>query len=102
MFEHLVEIRAGRYSEGQLRTLQRRLKRWRAQEGPPKAVFFAQEHRPGEAAQTDFTSANELEITIGGEPFEHMFCHVVLPYSNWEWVKSQFLCNSIFGNGKLL
>jgi hypothetical protein len=85
LFEHLGELHPGRYSEGQLRTLQRRLKRWRAQEGPPKEVFFAQEHRPGEAAQTDFTSANELGVTIGGELFEHMLCHVVLPYSNWQW-----------------
>ncbi len=25
-------------------------------------------------------------MTIGGEPFVHMLCHVVLPYSNWGWV----------------
>lgn len=75
----------GRYQEGQVRTFQRLVKRWRATEGPPKEVFFAQEHRPGEAMQTDFTSGNELGITIGGEPFEHLLCHVVLPYSNWEW-----------------
>jgi transposase InsO family protein len=85
LFEHLMETREGRYEPGHLRTLQRRIKQWRAQEGPPKEVFFAQEHRPGEAMQTDFTWANELGITIGGEPFEHMLCHPVLPYSNWQW-----------------
>ncbi|MCP4203413.1 MAG: transposase family protein, partial [bacterium] len=42
-------------------------------------------HRPGEAMQTDFTWATELEITIAGEPFVHLLCHSVLPYSNWEW-----------------
>jgi hypothetical protein len=26
-----------------------------------------------------------LAITIGGEPFPHQLCHVVLPYSNWSW-----------------
>ncbi len=86
LFEHLMETREGRYQPGQLRTLQRRIKQWRAQEGPPKGVFFAQEHRPGEAMQTDFTWANTLEITICGERFDHMLCHPVLPYSNWEWV----------------
>lgn len=86
LFEHLQEVYPGRYEEGQLRTLQRRLKRWRAQEGPPKEVFFSQAHRPGEAAQTDFTSGNKLGITISGEPFEHLLCNVVLPYSNWQWV----------------
>jgi hypothetical protein len=41
--------------EGQLRTLQRRMKNWRALEGPPREVFFAQEHDPGELCQSDFT-----------------------------------------------
>jgi hypothetical protein len=68
--------------EGELRTLQRWLKRWRAQEGPPKRIFFPQVHRPGEAMQTDFTWASTLGITIGGEPFPHLLCHPVLPYSN--------------------
>lgn len=86
LFEHLAELHPGRYSEGQLRTLQRRIKRWKAQQGPPKQVFFAQEHRPGEALQTDFTSGNRLQVTIRGEPFEHLLCNVVLPYSNWQWV----------------
>lgn len=36
--------------------------------------------------QTDFTWATSLGITIAGEPFPHMLCHPVLPYSNWEWV----------------
>lgn len=86
LFEDLMRRRPEQYEPGQLRTLQRRIKRWRAQEGPPKTVFFPQEHRPGEAMQTDFTWATELGITVGGEPFPHMLCHPVLPYSNWEWV----------------
>jgi len=85
LFEYLTREHRGRYQEGQVRSFQRRVKEWRAQEGPPKEVFFAQEHRPGEAMQTDFTWATELGVTIGGEPFEHMLCHAVLPYSNWEW-----------------
>lgn len=85
LFEHLLVEKPDGYEPGQLRTLQRRVRRWRALEGPPKEVFFAQEHRPGEAMQTDFTWANELGITIEGEPFPHLLCHVVLPYSNWEW-----------------
>jgi hypothetical protein len=86
LFDHLVERTPGRYEEGQVRTLQRKLKRWRAEEGPPKTLFFQQAHRPGEAMQTDFTSGNKLGVTIGGEPFDHLLCHPVLPYSNWESV----------------
>jgi hypothetical protein len=85
LFEDLVERKPGKYTEGQLRTLQRRIKRWRATKGPDKEVFFPQQHRPGEAMQTDFTSGNKLGVTIGGEPFPHLLCHPVLPYSNWEW-----------------
>lgn len=85
LFEHLLETEPGRYEVGQLRTFQRRVQEWRAREGPDKEVYFSQEHRPGEAMQTDFTWATSLGVTIGGEVFEHMLCHVVLPYSNWEW-----------------
>jgi hypothetical protein len=72
------------FSDGQLRTLQRRVRCWRASRGPEKEIMFPQEHRPGEAAQSDFTVMNELGITLGGEPFDHLLYHMVLPYSNWE------------------
>jgi hypothetical protein len=85
LFELLVASKPGKYQPEQLRTLQRRVREWRATEGPDKEVFFAQVHRPGEAMQTDFTNGNELCVTIGGEPLEHLLCHPVLPYSNWEW-----------------
>lgn len=86
LFEDLLDRYPDRYDPGQVRTFQRRLKQWRATEGPDRAVFFPQEHRPGEAMQTDFTWGSKLRVTIGGEAFPHMLCHVVLPYSNWEWV----------------
>jgi transposase InsO family protein len=85
LFEDLMRRSPGRHEPGELRTLQRRIRRWRALEGPPKEVFFSQLHRPGEAMQTDFTWATELGVTIDGEPLVHMLCHPVLPYSNWEW-----------------
>lgn len=85
LFEYLLGQKPGRYDPGQVRTFQRRVKWWRATEGPDKVVFFAQQHRPGEATQTDFTSCNELGITIRSVPFDHMLCHSVLPYSNWQW-----------------
>lgn len=84
ILEHLQSEQPGCYQDGQVRTLQRRIKQWRASEGPPKEVFFPQQHRPGEAMQTDFTTGNRLGISIAGEPFAHLLCHSVLPYSNWE------------------
>ena len=86
LFEQLLRDRPGVYQESQLRTFQRRIKVWQVQFGPDKEVFFPQEHTPGEAMQTDFTWATELGVTIQGEAFAHMLCHVVLPYSNWGWI----------------
>lgn len=85
VFEELLATHPDRYHAGQLRTLQRRVKQWRAEHGPEKELFFPQEHRPGEAMQTDFTSMNLLSITIAGQLYEHLLCHCVLPYSNWSW-----------------
>jgi hypothetical protein len=73
-----------RFADGQLRTLQRKVKHWRATEGPAQEVYFVQEHRAGELCESDFTHLTELDITIGGQPFPHLLYHFVLTYSNWE------------------
>jgi hypothetical protein len=72
-----------RFSDGQLRTLQRRIKQWRASEGPAQEVYFVQEHQAGELCESDFTHMTELGITICGELFPHMLYHFVLTHSNW-------------------
>jgi hypothetical protein len=84
VFEELQRRYPGRFCEGQLRTLQRRMKVWRALEGPPKEVFFPQVHRPGVGCASDFSDLNELGVMIGGALFAHKLYHFVLPYSNWE------------------
>ena len=76
MFELLTTKYPGRYEPGQLRTLQRRVRLWRAAQGPEKEVMLAQQHRPGEAAQTDFTSTTELGMTIAGQLFVHLLVRV--------------------------
>jgi len=78
------------YQESQLRTLQRRIKHWRATEGPAKEIMFEQIHHPGELSQSDFTDMNNLGITIAGEHFKHLVYHFVLTYSNWEHAKICF------------
>ena len=85
LFEELLRRHPDRYQAGQLRTLQRGVKQWRATEGPDQELHLPQEHRPGEAMQTDFTWMNSLAITIAGEAYEHMLCHCALPYSDWSW-----------------
>lgn len=84
LFEHLQRLHPGRFGDGQLRTLQRAVKRWRALQGPPREVFFPQIHPPGELGASDFTSMNSLMVTLAGSPFPHLFYHFVLTSSNWE------------------
>jgi hypothetical protein len=84
IFADLQRRNPGRFADGQLRTLQRRIKVWRASEGPAKEVFFPQLHHPGQLSQSDFTHMNKLGVTIGGRPFDHLIYHFVLTYSNWE------------------
>lgn len=85
VLELLEAKQPGRYNESHLRTLQRRIRRWRAEYGPAREIWFTQAHRPGEAAQTDFTSTAELGVTLAGQLFMHLLCVTVLPYSNWQW-----------------
>jgi hypothetical protein len=84
IFEALQRRHPGRYQDGQLRTLQRRLKSWRATRGPSREVFFPQTYYPGEWSESDFTHMKVLGITINGVAFDHMLYHFVLCYSNWE------------------
>ena len=89
--KELFEYLRGMYGEelgvesSALRTFQRRVLRWRLQHGQDKEVFFEQEHLPGRVMQLDWTNANELGVTIRGRRLEHLLCHSVLTYSNWEW-----------------
>jgi len=84
LLEALQRAHPGVFADGQLRTLQRQVKRWRGLEGPGKEVFFAQVHHPGRLCASDFSHMTKLGVTIGGRSFEHLIYHFVLTYSNWE------------------
>jgi len=84
LFEWLQREYPGRFSDGQIRTLQRRIKLWRATEGPAQEVYFGQQHEPGKLCASDFTHMTKLEITIQGQTLAHLVYHFVLTYSNWE------------------
>lgn len=84
VFTHLQRQYPGEFSDGQLRTFQRRVKNWRALKGPHREVFFPQVHSPGILGQSDFTHMGKLGITIAGQLFDHLIYHFVLTYSNWE------------------
>ncbi|MCP3924321.1 MAG: IS21 family transposase [Desulfobacterales bacterium] len=84
IFEDLQRKNPRKFQDGQLRTLQRRIKFWRATDGPAKEIYFEQEHKPGILCASDFTDMNNLNVTICGQLFKHKLYHFVLTYSNWE------------------
>ena len=90
LFDYLREKYPGRYEDGQLRTLQRRVLLWRAQHGPDQELFFDQVHVPGEALQLDWLDGNRLGVLIGDSRFDHKLCHCACVYSKWEWARVCF------------
>ena len=72
---------------GVRRTLERRVARWRALDGPSRDVMFRQEHPPGRMGLSDFTAMGELGITIAGEPFDHRLYHFRLAFSGFAHVR---------------
>ena len=87
LLEWLEERRPGEFSLGQLRTLQRRVRDWRALHGPEVEIYFEQQAIPGREAQLDFTHASELGVTIAGERFAHLLFELILSHSGWRYVE---------------
>jgi len=84
LFEHFQRQYPGRFEDGQIRTFQRKVKCWRALEGPAQEVYFPQLHYAGDLCESDFTCMNSLGITIQRKRFDHLIYHFVLTFSNWE------------------
>jgi len=91
LFKQLLKERPGAANPRAERTFRRRVARWRRKHGPDQEVFFPQNRQPGQSMQLDWTDGTRLGVTIAGEPYDHKFCHGVLPYSNAEWAT---LCQS--------
>ena len=66
------------------RTLERRIRTWRALHGPEREVIFRQVHAPGRLGLSDFTEASGLEVTIAGVALDHRLYHFRLAYSGFE------------------
>src|SRR6266576_1775847 len=69
-----IRRRHPQISAGIRRTLERRMRSWRALAGPEQDVIFRQEHEPGRFGLSDFTDTSVLGITVahvvlGGESF---------------------------------
>jgi hypothetical protein len=78
------------FTDKHLRTLQRRVRDWRALHGPEREVFFEQEHPPGREAAIDFTDCSGLGIRIAGELFAHLLFQFLMTFSRWRSVTLAF------------
>ena len=70
--------------QGVRRTLERRIRAWRAVNGPERDVIFRQEHPPGRLGFSDFTDMGKLGIIIAGQPLDHRLYHFRLAFSGFE------------------
>jgi hypothetical protein len=78
------------FTDKHLRTLQRRVRDWRALHGPEREVFFEQEHPPGREAAIDFTDCSSLGVRIAGELFAHLLFQFLMTFSRWRSVTLAF------------
>lgn len=83
IFEEILR-RHPELSPGVRRTLERRIRSWRAQHGAEQDVIFRQVHEPGRMGLSDFTDLSALGVTIDGQPLAHMLFHFRLPWSGFE------------------
>jgi Integrase core domain. len=66
------------------RTLERRIRTWRAQHGQEHDVVFRQVHEPGRMGLSDFTEMHSLGVTVGGVLLDHRLYHFRLACSGFE------------------
>jgi transposase InsO family protein len=66
------------------RTMERRIRSWRAVYGPEQEVIFRQAHEPGRLGLSDFTDMGDLGILIAGQPLDHRLYHFRLIWSGFE------------------
>lgn len=71
-------------SPGIRRTLERRIRGWRAIEGPEQDVIFRQVHEPGRQGLSDFTDMGDLGVLVAGAPLDHRLYHFRLVFSGFE------------------
>lgn len=69
--------------DGTRRTLERRIRAWRALHGANQEVIFRQVHEPGRMGLSDFTDMADLGVTIAGVQLDHRLYHFRLAYSGF-------------------
>jgi hypothetical protein len=68
------------------RTLERRIRHWRALNGQDQEVIFRQVQEPGRMGISDFTEMGELAVRVSGVDLDHRLYHFRLACSGFEHV----------------
>jgi hypothetical protein len=66
------------------RTLERRIRAWRAVNGQEREVIFRQVHEAGRMGLSDFTEMGDLGVTVAGMVLDHRLYHFRLVCSGFE------------------
>lgn len=83
VFEEMMR-RHPQLPPGVRRTLERRIRGWRAIHGEERDVIFRQVHEPGRLGLSDFTEMDGLGITVAGVALDHRLYHFRLACSGFE------------------
>ena len=69
---------------GVRRTMERRIRAWRAVHGPEQEIIFRQIHEPGRMGLSDFTDMTDLGVSVAGIVLDHRLYHFRLAWSGFE------------------
>jgi len=83
IFEEMIR-RHPELGGGIRRTLERRIRSWRAIHGAEREIIFRQVHEPGRMGLSDFTDMGDAGIAIAGAALDHRLYHFRLAYSGFE------------------
>ena len=83
IFEEMLR-RHPELGAGIRRTIERRVRSWRAVHGEEQEVIFRQTHEPGRLGLSDFTDMGSAGVSIAGQPLDHRLYHFRLAYSGFE------------------
>ena len=83
IFEEMIR-RHPELGGGIRRTLERRIRSWRAIHGAEREIIFRQVHAPGRMGLSDFTDMGDAGIAIAGAALDHRLYHFRLAYSGFE------------------
>ena len=83
LYEELTRLHP-ELPSGVRRTLERRVRAWKAEHGPEREVMFRQIAEPGVMGLSDFTDMSAARITLSTERLDHRLFHFRMAYSGFE------------------